>query len=390
MINEYELVDKLHDASDVAKKILEVQKEVDEIQKNIAKLEDKKNHPVATDGYREGYYENDAHVTEAPRYKKELAAAYKKEGKKNAAKSIPVLLLMFAVQVLAFLVFGPIASIIAAVVFLLTVLCELVVFSVDSRKSGIRILATLMNVGWLVLSILAFFAMIGIVDGGGFAIRGADGTMQTIAIPCTEVMIVSAVSFVASIIKLVVISKRKKVEPKDINYTIFECDSDIIRKAKEKDKAATKAHQKHLAEVSAAIEEENKPKIAAEKRKLPKLNKRIEELNNEMDAIIVLPPKYRDYNNLGRLLGYILTYKQEFGGYPYTLDSYIGYVESKERERKINNEIARREAVESIAQTWADMQKRQEDDMRRRSVERDLAATRRELEDLNRKLDGWK
>ena len=74
----------------------------------------------------------------------------------------------------------------------------------------------------------------------------------------------------------------------------------------------------------------------------------------------------------------------------YTLDSYIGYVESKERERKINNEIARREAVESIAQTWADMQKRQEDDMRRRSVERDLAATRRELEDLNRKLDGWK
>lgn len=390
MINERELVDKLHEASDVAKKIWEVEKEIGEIQKKISKLEDAKNHPVATDGYQEGRYEQDAHLEEAPRYKRELAAAYKKAGKKNAAKSIPILLLMFAVQVLAFLVFGPIASIIAAVVFSLTVLCELVVFSVDPRKSGMRLLATLMNVGWLILSVLAFFAMIGIIDGGGFAIRGADGEMQTIAIPCAKIMTVSAVSFVASIVKLVVISKRKKVEPKNFSYTIFECDSELIREAKEKDKAAAKAHQQHLKEVSAAIEEENKPKIAAEKRKLPKLNKQIEELNKEMDAIIVLPPEYKDYNKLGRLLGYVLTYKQEYNGYPYSIDAYISYVEWKEQEREWKNEQARREAVDSIVQTFADMQKRQEDEMRRRSVERDLAATRRELEDLNKKLDQLK
>ena len=64
MVNEYELVDKLHDVSDVARKKLDVEKEIDQIQKKIAKLEDEKNHPVATDGYREGQYEQDAHLDE--------------------------------------------------------------------------------------------------------------------------------------------------------------------------------------------------------------------------------------------------------------------------------------------------------------------------------------
>lgn len=297
---------------------------------------------------------------------------------------------MFAVQSLAFVVLSPIAPVIAAIVFSLTFLCELVAFLVDPRKGGMRVLATLINVGWLIISILAFFGMLVILDGGGFSIRGADGTMQTIAIPCSEIMIVSAVSFVASIVKLIVISKRKKVKPNNFNYELFSCDSELIREGKEKDKAAEKVHQNHLNDLSAKIEKANKPKIEAEDSKLPALNSKMAVLNAEMDAIIVLPPEYRNYNSLGRLTGYILTYKQEFGRFPFVLDLYISYVESKEREREINNEIARREAVDSIVQTFADMQKQRDDEIRRRSVERDLSETRRELEELNRKLDNLK
>ncbi len=390
MFNEHELVDKLHEAQDVACKISEAEQEVKKIKETIAKLEDEKNHPVAKDGYKKGRYEEEAREKEAPRYERELTAEYKKAGKKNAAKSVPVLLLVFAAQVFTFLLFGPIAAVIAAVVFSLTVLCELVAFSSDPRKSGMRALATLMNVGWLIISILAFFAMIGIIDGGGFSIRGADGEMQTIAIPCTEIMIVSAVSFVASIVKLVVISKRKKAKPQHFNYDLFASDSMLIYEGKEKDKAAAKAHQKHLNDLSAKIEKANKPKIEAEESKLLALKNKLDALNAEMDAIVVLPARYRSSLGIARLSTYCNSYELEYSAPPSSIDSLVNYADWKEEERKWKNEQACREAAEAIAQSFADMQKRQEDEIRRRSVERDLAATRRELEDLNRKLDGWK
>lgn len=105
-------------------------------------------------------------------------------------------------------------------------------------------------------------------------------------------------------------------------------------------------------------------------------------------------PKYRDLNGLARLTGYYLSYKQEYGNDPTDLDQYISYVEWKvkerEWERERENERVRREVAASIANTIYEANRRNEEDMRRRQVERDLSAARKELEELNKTLDKLK
>ena len=186
---------------------------------------------------------------------------------------------------------------------------------------------------------------------------------------------------------MILISKGLKVHVTAFNEKEFYDKSALVREARKLDEEeAAKAD----ADLAAKIVKQNKAKIKENEVKIVELKASLPALNKELDDSIVLPPQYRDFNGLARLTGYHYKYEQEYGYPASNLDQYISYVEWKEKERQWENERAGREAAAAIAQSWADMQQRREDDMRRRSVERDLAATRRELEDLNKTLEKFK
>lgn len=374
-----ELWNLLHDAQDVAEKIFYVEKEIQELEKDIIKRKEVIANPVPKDNKKKdviGKHEQEAMDKENNRFIAERSAARK--GAYRSVKGSGIAVSIISLLIMAGLLYlsMPILAIAIGGVYAILTIMGFAAYAGLQNYSPICKTYRTFAILWTIASFLGAYS-------------------STLLIQMEKMDILHALAFGAglgasalgSLINVILISKGLKVHATAFNEKEFYDNSALVKEARKLD-AEEKA--KADADLAAKIVKQSKAKIKENEAKIVELKASLPVLNKERDAIIVLPPKYRDLNSLGRLTGYILSYKQEYGCYPTNLDQYISYVEWKEKEREWKNEIARREAAEAIAQSFADMRKQQEDDMRRRQVERDLAATRRELEDLNKTLEKFK
>ncbi len=379
MPKDFVLFTKLHDAYDVARDIYVVEKEIQDLEKDILKRNEVIANPVPKGSKKKdviGKHEQEAMDKENERFIAERSAARK--GAYRSVKGTGVVVSIISLLAAAGLLYlsKPILAFAIGGAYAILTIMGFAAYAGLKNYSPICKTYRTFAILWTIASFLGAYA-------------------STLLIQMEKMDILHALAFgaglgvtaLASLINAVLISKGLKVHVTAFNEKEFYDKSTLVREARKLDaEEAAKAD----AELAAKIVKQSKAKIKENEAKIVELKASLPGLNKKLDDIIVLPPKYRDINGLGRLTGYHLSYENEYGTHPSDLEQYISYVEWKEKEREWKNEVARREAAEAIAQSFADMRKRQEDDMRRRSVERDLAATRRELEDLNRKLDGWK
>lgn len=374
-----ELWNLLHDAEEVAKKIAYAEKDIQELEKDIIKRKEVIANPVPKDNKKKdviGKHEQEAMDKENNRFIAERSSARK--GAYGSVKGSGIAVSIISLLIMAGLLYlsKPILAIAIGGAYAVLTIIGFAAYAGLQKSASICKTYRTLAILWTIASFLGAYASTLLIQTGKMDILHALAFGAGLG-----------ASALASLINVVLISKGLKVHATAFNEKEFYDNSALVKEARKLD---AEEEAKADADLAAKIVKQNKAKIKENEAKIVELKASLPALNKELDAIIILPPKYRDFNGLGRLTGYFLTYKQEYGCYPTNLDQYISFVEWKEQEREWKNEQARREAAAAITQAFADMRKQQEDDMRRRSIERDLRDARKELEELNKTLDKLK
>ncbi len=376
---KYAFFNTLCDAEEVAKKIAYAEKDIQDLEKDIIKRKGVIANPVPKDSKKKdviGKHEQEAMDKENNRFIAERSAARK--GAYRSVKGSGVAISIISLLIMAGLLYlsMPVLAITIGGAYAILTIVGIVAYARLQESAPICKTYRTFAILWTIASFLGAYA-------------------STLLIQMEKMDILHALAFGAglgasalgSLINVILISKGLKVHATAFNEKEFYDNSPLVREARKLD---AEEEAKAEADLAAKIVKQNKAKIKENEAKIAELKASLPALNKELDAIIVLPPKYRNYDGLARLTGYHYKYEQEYGCTATNLDQYISYVEWKEKEREWENERVRREVAESIAQSFADMRKQQEEDMRRRQVERDLSAARKELEELNKTLDKLK
>ncbi len=378
-----ELWDQLHDASDVAKKISSAEREIQELEKDIINRKQVIANPIPKDSKKKdviGKHEQEAMNKENNRFIAERSAARK--GAYSSVKGSGIAVSIISLLIMAGLLYlsMPILAIAIGGAYAILTIVGIVAYARLQESAPICKTYRTFAILWTVASFLGAYASTLLIQTGKMDILHALAFGAGLG-----------ASALASLINVILISKGLKVHTTAFNEKEFYDNSALVKEARKLD-AEEKA--KSDADLAAKIVKQNKAKIKENEAKIAELKASLPALNKELDSIIILPPKYHDLNGLARLTGNYLSYKQEYGCDPTDLDQYISYVEWKikerEWERERENERVRREVAKSIANTIYEANRRNEEDMRRRQVERDLSAARKELEELNKTLDKLK
>ena len=378
-----ELCQIFWDAEEVVKKISKAEGEIQQLEKDIIKRKAVIANPVPEDSKKKhtiGKHEQEAMDKENNRFIAERSAARK--GAYRAVKGPGVAVSIISLLIVAGLLYlsKPILAIIIGGAYAILTIMGFAAYAGLQKSAPICKTYRTFAILWTIASFLGAYASVLLIQMGKMDILHALAFGAGLG-----------ASALASLINAVLISKGLKVHATAFNEKDFYDRSALVAEARKLD---AEEEAKAEADLAAKIVKQNKAKIKENEAKIAELKASLPALNKELDSIIVLPPKYRDLNGLARLTGYYLSYKQEYGNDPTDLDQYISYVEWKvkerEWERERENERVRREVAKSIANTIYEANRRNEEDMRRRQVERDLSAARKELEELNKTLDKLK